>query len=133
MSEEENKKIVVDTNYDDYQPETSYFDSSDNSIYTEEDLQISPFDVIKKVAEKMGQIINDPKPSCKHCYGRGYVGRDSKTKSPIPCMCIHPKYDKDLNDKVANKLIPRSRKHRRQMDKLMRKHRRGVISDYSKK
>jgi len=29
-----------------------------------------------------------PKPNCKWCYGRGYIGIDHKTRVQIPCPCI---------------------------------------------
>ena len=28
-----------------------------------------------------------PKKNCKHCFGRGYVGRDSETGGFINCRC----------------------------------------------
>lgn len=28
-----------------------------------------------------------PKPSCKKCYGRGWVGRNLKTGLYVPCRC----------------------------------------------
>ena len=31
-----------------------------------------------------------PNKNCKHCRGRGFIGRDAKTGKPIPC----PKYIK---------------------------------------
>lgn len=29
-----------------------------------------------------------PKSSCRHCYGRGYVGTDFHTKKKIICRCV---------------------------------------------
>jgi hypothetical protein len=32
--------------------------------------------------------------SCHRCYGRGYVGIDSKTKYPVICQCVRKNYRK---------------------------------------
>jgi hypothetical protein len=29
-----------------------------------------------------------PKASCRHCYGRGYIGTDAKTKKKVMCRCV---------------------------------------------
>lgn len=29
-----------------------------------------------------------PKPSCKHCYGRGHVGKNIETSLYVPCSCV---------------------------------------------
>lgn len=31
-----------------------------------------------------------PNPKCKKCYGRGYIGYDSKTHLPLPCHKCYP-------------------------------------------
>ena len=36
----------------------------------------------------------DPKPNCKRCFGRGYIGRDTETGSFILCKCAFRKKDK---------------------------------------
>ena len=33
-------------------------------------------------------IDKEPKPNCKHCYGRGYTGKDIKTGRVTPCGCL---------------------------------------------
>ncbi len=87
--------------------------------------ELTPFEQIKIVAEKTGNVINDPKPSCKHCYGRGYQGIDSATRSPIPCNCIYPKksaFEKQQEqDQDRRKYGPPSRAQKRKMKRLMRK------------
>lgn len=35
-----------------------------------------------------------PKPNCKHCYGRGFEGRDTKTNRIVVCRCVIKKIDK---------------------------------------
>jgi hypothetical protein len=71
---------------------------------------------MKAVAEKNGNVINEPKKDCKKCYGRGYTARDATTKQPIPCMCIFPPQtpaEKEKNKALYNKLRPISRSERR--------------------
>lgn len=31
-----------------------------------------------------------PKPNCKKCFGRGFIGRDSKTRELIACRKCYP-------------------------------------------
>lgn len=31
-----------------------------------------------------------PKKHCKRCYGRGFVGKDSKTNELVPCRKCYP-------------------------------------------
>ncbi len=47
------------------------------------------FSSIARMCIGMHIGIQLPKPSCKHCNGRGYTGIDTATKSPIPCNCIY--------------------------------------------
>ena len=49
---------------------------------------IPPLEVIKAIAKRYNIQISDPNKGCKHCYGRGYTGREAKTKVPIMCMCL---------------------------------------------
>lgn len=70
-----------------------------------------PMEIIKAAAEGMGIILNDPKPNCKKCYGRGYIGRRADTGEPIPCTCIYPKYDREMGAPMMWR--PRNRKERR--------------------
>ena len=50
-----------------------------------------PMMIMKLAAEGMGIVLNDPKPNCKKCHGRGYLGRKADTGEPITCTCIYPK------------------------------------------
>ena len=88
----------------------------------EENEEITPFDIIKNIAEKLGQTINDPKKDCKKCHGRGYIGRDAETKSPIPCACIYPNTNNDVNNRIYNKIRKKSRAERRRIEKEQRKY-----------
>lgn len=75
---------------------------------------MDPWRVIKESAQAMGIIIYDPKPSCKKCHGRGYVGRYHDSGEPIPCTCIFPPADREVGD-VTYK--PRNRAERRAQKK----------------
>lgn len=70
-----------------------------------------PLLIIKLAAKGMGIIIDDPKPNCKKCYGRGYLGRKVNTGEPIPCSCIFPKETRTVGNFVNCKL--NNRKERR--------------------
>lgn len=74
-------------------------------------MEMDPFEVIKAAAEGIGLILNDPKPNCKHCHGRGWIGRNAETKEPIACNCVFPKYE---SQRPQNEIIlPMNRKQRR--------------------
>ena len=66
------EKLNFDQQYDynNVEAEEVYVDQNENQVVSPEDLQITPFDVIKAHAEKLGQEIVDPNPSCKHCLGQ---------------------------------------------------------------
>ena len=113
----------MNLNYDDYEIPTAepIIIADDGSVVTESDL-VTPFMVMKSLAEKVGAQINDPSPSCKHCYGRGYVGRDSDTKAPIPCTCIMVNRDRKSEEDELNKLKHMSRSERRSWERTMKKY-----------
>lgn len=43
-----------------------------------------PEDLLKAV------VPADPKPNCKHCYGRGHIGQNKKTGKYKPCPKCYP-------------------------------------------
>jgi hypothetical protein len=85
------------------------------------DISVSPFDVIKKMAESLGQKINEPKSGCNYCYGRGYTSRDSKTKAPIPCSCLFNADTKRQNEDVYKKTHHMSRAEKRIWERKLKK------------
>jgi len=100
---------------------------------------IDPMTVIRKIAEKIGTKIKDPNPKCKSCYGRGYIGRDSQSKAPVPCQCIYPKLsnDESIEQQVAQDgMLRMSRKQRRQMTayakRQVKKNKRRALKSNSK-
>ena len=34
------------------------------------------------------KIAKTPKPNCRRCHGRGHIGRDIKTNTYVPCVCV---------------------------------------------
>lgn len=34
------------------------------------------------------EVTNNPKSGCKHCYGKGYTSKDTKTGHFIMCKCL---------------------------------------------
>lgn len=82
---------------------------------TQPDLRsMNPWQIIKESAMAMGILINNPKPNCKKCHGRGYIGRHADTGEPIACTCIFPPEDREIGE-VTYK--PRNRAERRAQKK----------------
>ena len=77
---------------------------------------MDPWRVIVEAAQAMGIEIQKPKPNCKHCHGRGYVGRHADSGEPVACNCIFPKqeYDREIGE-IPHK--PMNRKERRAQKK----------------
>jgi hypothetical protein len=113
-------KLQINDSYESIESNDIYV-NGDNDIISEKDLNITPFDVIKATAKKLGQEIKDPNPSCNSCYGRGYIGRDSVSKSPIPCSCIYINFKSSKNVEMFNRARKLSRKDRRQLAKSKRR------------
>lgn len=95
-------------------------DENSGSILKKED--ISPFDQMKAIAKKTGYEINNPKRSCKKCFGRGYIGFDiTNNRSPIPCMCIYSKEDVEKSKKNPIQTRQLNRSQKRKLYKELRK------------
>jgi hypothetical protein len=90
----------------------------DINSQTGERVELNPLEKIKFAAERFGITLNNPDKSCKKCFGRGYVGIDSKTQIPISCKCIIPKAMRAASN---NQFIPTNRKAKRVMDKMQKK------------
>lgn len=77
---------------------------------------MDPFVVIVEAARAMGIEIQKPKPNCKKCHGRGYIGRHAESGEPIACTCIFPKqkFDREIGE-IPHK--PMNRAERRAMKK----------------
>ena len=126
MDSLDNNVLGFDTNYEGVGNNEAYVEGDGTVVEAEPQAPVTPFDVIKKHAEMLGQDINDPKPNCKDCYGRGYIGRDSVTKAPIPCRCIHADFSNAQNQNMANRMIGMSRKERRKLQRQYMKQMKGI-------
>lgn len=120
MAEEKFENEFNLNEYSDQQYEVNdveeFIDTETGTIVDKE--KLTPLDAIKAVAKKLGQIVKNPRSGCRKCYGRGYIGRDSKTKMPIPCNCIYDKEDLQKEEKMPTTL---NRQQKRQYEKKMRK------------
>jgi hypothetical protein len=112
----------------------SYVDIVKGEVVDKKDL--SPYDMIKVVAQQNNVKLRGPQKGCKHCYGRGYVGFDAHNNQPIPCGCIYfPKSPKEkemerMNDskKYGVKLSRKERRrYERRAAKQMLKNKDGFI------
>lgn len=82
--------------------------------FLENDIRnVDPWKVIKASAEGMCIKIRNPKPSCKHCHGRGWVGRKADTGEPIACRCIFEKEVYDSQRELGDWSRPVNREQRR--------------------
>ena len=80
---------------------------------------MEPLEAIKAAAEGIGLILNDQKPNCKKCHGRGYIGRHAGTGEPIACNCLFPKYESQRE--TGPMILPQNRAQRRKMEKKNKK------------
>lgn len=78
--------LLTKAHYDAPESADKFVDTKDGQVVDKKDL--TPMQIIKTIAEQNGTKIKDPNPSCKHCFGRGFDGKDSKTQMPIPCSCL---------------------------------------------
>lgn len=93
---------------------------------------LTPFDKLKISAKRLGQTLDEPDPSCKHCFGRGYTGINIDGNIPIPCKCIYKTFYKN-NPNWQNQEMPQyNRKAKRHYEKAMNKYIMTQVSKRSK-
>ena len=106
------------------QSETVFLDTDSNEVVKQD--EITPWMVIRTIAEKMGTPIREPRSNCSSCYGRGYIGFKPKTnaskdnvsilsKEPVPCPCIFTEEQKQKDVPLTM-----NRKQKRAMEKRFR-------------
>jgi len=104
ISESEEFVTSPSKNYDqDYKTpkvQDAYIDPTKGAVVDKKN--ISPFEIIKAIADQTNTKIKEPRKGCKHCYGRGYTSKDAKTEMPIPCSCIYP--TKTPSEKAADSM-----------------------------
>lgn len=69
--------------------------------------------LIRDSAKAFNIRLKEPDPSCKKCYGRGWISVNSVTGDPVPCTCIFHKEDLQANDDSVQFFKPKNRKERR--------------------
>lgn len=75
---------------------------------------LDPWMIIVESARAMGIKLNRPKENCKHCHGRGYIGRHADSGEPIACKCIFEKEVTDRDTTIEQQYLrPRNRAERR--------------------
>lgn len=139
--EEENNEMY-DESYELPEEKELLFDSESNEVIEKEELSV--FQQIKLIAEQngYGDEIRKPRSGCKKCYGRGFIGREAKSQTPIPCNCIYipkspiEKMNESLTDSRLGAQPKPSRKQRREqkrkMLKYIAKNKKKIISDVNK-
>jgi S-adenosylmethionine synthetase len=80
--------LLTGSMYDVPDSAEAFIDMKDGKIVDKKDL--TPYEIIKAIAQQTNTEIRSPRKGCRSCYGRGYVGIEYKTKMPIPCNCIYP-------------------------------------------
>lgn len=45
-------------------------------------------DEVKNLDKYQIPLLKKPNSSCRHCYGRGYEGKDTKVNLYRPCRCM---------------------------------------------
>lgn len=111
----ENEKYTADK-------KTVFLDTESNKIIDKKDL--SPWDKITTMAAQLGTKINNPNNSCKKCDGKGYIGIDAESKTPVPCKCIFP---------PENRISPVNPKQNRKQKRQMEKNLHNMIKNKVKK
>jgi len=54
-----------------------------------------------------GVTFGNPRPGCKKCFGRGYIGKDTETGQPIMCLCSRNRPMPERQVKPTPPLAPR--------------------------
>jgi hypothetical protein len=130
MSTDEMPEFKYDMeNYDRPEDRSVLVDVKEGKVVDKKDVPY--LEIIRAMAKKVGVEIAEPRKGCHHCYGRGYVGIDSKTKAPIPCSCLfrNRKPEEKVKDSVVQQTYTGwNRASKRKMAKNIRKekNRRGL-------
>jgi len=127
--EVEDGRLLTGQKYEAPEDQDKFVDTTKGELIDKS--KLTDFDVIKAVAKQTNTEIKNPRTSCKHCYGRGYIGWDSVTKAPIPCNCIYPPKTpdqklKEHNIDKKNTPVKFNKKTYRQMKKLIKSERKLI-------
>jgi len=120
----ESSGLLTDSKYEVPETSESFIDTGEGKIINKDEM--TPFQIIKSLAQQNNQEVKDPKKNCKYCHERGYEGLDAKTKMPIPCRCLfrgkseNEKMEESLYDSEKNQHRI-SREQKRRMSKFFTK------------
>jgi len=109
----EDGRLLTGQKYENPKDVDKFIDTSKGELIDKG--KLSEFDVIKAIAKQTGIEIKKPNSGCKHCYGRGWIGKDYITKAPIPCNCIYPPKTH------AQKIVEATTNGKKEMPKMNRK------------
>jgi len=144
VTNEENEEFLddnLDFNLDDYYTPDYDIEANNNAFIDEETNEIidqknlTKFQQIKLISQKLGLEVNNPNKSCRDCNGVGVIGVDHKNKRPIPCPCIYSKEDRKKNrENFQNNLTFMNRRMRRKYSKqiALSNKKRGSINNGSR-
>jgi len=124
--EESDGSLLTNSRYDIPDNADTFVDTKDGSVVKKEDM--TPFQIIKAIAQQNSLSIKDPSKSCKNCYGRGYESIDSATKMPIPCRCLFR--GKTDQEKMAEAMYDSKKNNGRISRQQKRKMRKLLLNNY---
>lgn len=127
--------LLTGTKYDVPEDADAFLNPETGEVVNKEDL--TPLEIIKAIAKQNNQDIQNPKPSCNYCYGRGFEGKDSKTQMPIPCRCLfRGKADTEKLQEIfydSNRMQGKAnRAWRRRVSKTLKRQFRNIKKTYVK-
>ncbi|MGV0949291.1 MAG: hypothetical protein ACOYB3_01370 [Azonexus sp.] len=70
-----------------------------------QDQKETPPTVVVDDTPKKTEIQVKPKSSCRHCHGRGYVGKDTSTGKKIICRCVKRSFMRANNEKKIQNAV----------------------------
>lgn len=62
-----------------------------------------PEDEVLSADEGQIPLLNNPKPNCKKCYGRGYTDKDHHRNTYTPCKCIIKNLDRPAYEAMRHR------------------------------
>jgi len=109
----EEGRLLTDQKHEAPKDVDKFIDTAKGELVEKE--KLTEWDVIKAVAKQNNVQLRNPNSGCKHCYGRGWIGKDSVTKAPIPCTCIN------IPKSPAEKMAEAQYDNKKNMPKMNRK------------
>lgn len=95
----------IDTEYDLPEIKEAAVDNETGEIVDLDSL--SHWEKIVLAAKDANITLREPKHNCKKCYGRGYVGINTKDGVPVVCSCALPKKEQNELINIVNRKMRR--------------------------